>query len=121
MESFLTTIIATIKDKCNCNLTQNNFEGSQVSCLGYGQFALFSSTLVYSNDEGTVLASTLVSMLHMELEATNGQALNLEGTGFKLTSTESTSTAAGVLAGIFMAGLGVGIITLALAMGIAAG
>ena len=122
MEAFLTSIIASMKPKCNCVLTQQNFEGSQLHCLGYGQLALFSSTLVYSDDNGTVLASTLVSMLQTELETANGQALTLEGTGFKLTSISTTdSTSSGLIAGIFIAGWGVGLITLAMAVGIAAG
>ena len=122
MYAFLMSVIAAIKLKCNCTLTYHNFEGSQLRCLGYGQLALFSSTLVYSDNEGVVLASTLVSMLQTELETANGQALSLEGTGFKLTSTSTTySTSFGLLAGIFTAGWGVGLITLAMAIGIAAG
>ena len=119
MEAFLTSLLATMKPKCNCNLTQQNFEGSQLQCLGYGQIqlVLFSGTLVYSDDEGTVLASTLVSMFKTEL----GQKLNFEGSGFNLTNTTINSTSSGLLAGVFIAGWGVGLITLAMVIGITAG
>ena len=119
MDAFLTSIITTMEPKCNCSLTQQNFEGSQLQCLGYDQMQLilFSGTLVYSDDEGTVLASTLVSMLKAELR----HKLNLEGSGFNLTNTTINSTSLGLLAGIFIAGWGVGLITLVLVIGIAAG
>ena len=111
------SIMAIIEAQCDCNLSVDSFEGSRLTCLGYGSNALFTSTLVYSDSEGKVLASNLVGMLQSQLEVTNGQTP--EETSFVfLTGRQSTS--GGIVAGVFVGGWIVGLLTVALAIWIGA-
>ena len=114
------SIMAIIEAQCDCNLSVDSFEGSRLTCLSYGPNTLFTSTLVYSDSEGKVLASNLVGMLQSQLKATDGQTL--EETSFVfLTGQQSvTSTSGGIIAGVFVGGWIVGLLTLALAIGIGA-
>ena len=114
------SILAVIEAQCNCKLSMHNFEGSRLTCLGYGPNALFTSTLVYSDSEGKVLASNLVGILQSQLEAMNGQVLDIEGTSFVFSTGCQSSTSGGILAGLFVGGWIVGLLTFALAIGIGA-
>ena len=120
MNSILMSIMAVIEAQCNCNLSMHNFEGSRLTCLGYGPNVIFTSTLVYSDSEGKILASNLVEMLQSQLEAMNRQVLDLGGTSFVFGTGYQSSTSGGIIAGVFVGGWIVGLLTFALAIGIGA-
>ena len=118
MDSVLTSIMTVIEVQCNCSISMDNFEGSRLTCLGYGSNAIFTSTLVYADSEGKVIASNLVGMLQSQIEATDGQAL--EGTSFVFPTGRQSYTNGGIIAGVFVGGWIFGLLTLALAIGIGA-
>jgi len=55
------------QELCDCNMTAASFQDFTLSCsptsVKTGGFALFTSSLIYSSDNGSITASMLVDML----------------------------------------------------------
>ena len=57
-------VSAILRDLCQgCDVYPENFEKTNLNCSTSGHVAYFSTALVYSNSDGTIVASTLINML----------------------------------------------------------
>ena len=52
-----------VQDFCHCNITADNLQDSSLTCSQSGDSTVFTSSLVYSSDNGSITASMLVDML----------------------------------------------------------
>ena len=80
-----------IQDLCDCNVTAASFQNSSLTCspttLESGDVALFTSSLIYSSDSGSITASTLVDMLQAWLLTSDNISAAIDGNLVELTRT----------------------------------
>ena len=64
MQDLKVAVSAILRDLCqSCDVYPENFEKTNLNCSTSGLVAYFSTALVYSNSNGTIIASTLINML----------------------------------------------------------
>ena len=64
MRDLKVAVSAILRDLCqDCDVYSENFEKTNLNCSTSGLVAYFSTALVYSNSNGTIVASTLINML----------------------------------------------------------
>ena len=64
MQDLKLAVSAILRDLCQgCDVYPENFEKTNLNCSTSGLVAYFSTALVYSNSDGTIVASTLINML----------------------------------------------------------
>ena len=80
--SFHEAIMSLFKTICNCAV---DLEQVKVDCLATGNM-LLSGTMIYSNSEGNVTASTLIDMLQVWLLTSTDPTITLHLQPFKLIS-----------------------------------
>ena len=76
MQDLKVAVSAILRDLCRgCDAYPENFEKTNLNCSTSGLVAYFSTALVYSNSDGTIVTSTLINMLLSWLlsEDTNSQ------------------------------------------------
>ena len=56
-------MMTIIHDLCHCNITADSLQDSSLACSQTGDSTVFTSSLVYSSDDGSITASMLVDML----------------------------------------------------------
>ena len=64
MRDLKVAVSAILRDLCqDCDVYSENFEKTNLNCSTSGLVAYFSTALIYSNSNGTIVASTLINML----------------------------------------------------------
>ena len=78
-------VSAILRDLCQgCDVYPENFEKTNLNCSTSGLAAYFSIALVYSNSDGTIVASTLIDMLLSWLLSEDTSRITVSGSSFDL-------------------------------------
>ena len=78
-------VSAILRDLCQgCVVYPENFEKTNLNCSTSGLVAYFSTALVYSNSDGTIVASTLINMLLSWLLSEDIFRITVGGSSFSL-------------------------------------
>ena len=126
-------VIALLYTQCeDCKIDVDNLEGTYLNYSASGRSAYFTANLIYSNTEGTITSSTLITRLWSWLLADENPNITISGNSIALskkcpmpanrftieacmnqlhTSEKATTSIivpvfAGLVAGIFMGGIG---------------
>ena len=112
----------------DCNISSHNFEETSLKYSTSGRLVYFATDLVYSNYEGTISSSLLISMLSSWLLSQKNPSLNVAGVSValsklcpipgntftretcldQLNNQASTSTSGVLIATSFVAGILIG-------------
>ena len=133
MQSLEESLSTVVRDQCSCNFTSVNLEDSQLTCSDDGLRATFTTTVAYSSNSGDTTATDMIYTLH-SWAAINGAGAIVQIGGTTATARQvctpscdgsSSSTDGSInainlggLAGVFIGGLAVGIILLAIPVAI---
>ena len=101
-------VLERLEDACDCSLDDATLKDSIISCPERAKIANFTSTLVYSTDDGERTASTVIDSFYDEIDRGINTTLNLNGTetGIETTFEEEEDEfelSAEALAGILFA------------------
>ena len=50
-------------DQCSCNFTSTDLEDPQLTCSDDGSMAVFTTTVLYSNNNGDITTSDIINVL----------------------------------------------------------
>ena len=85
MQDLKVAVSAILRDLCHgCDVYPENFEKTNLNCSTLGLVAYFSTALVYSNSDGTIVASTLINMLLSWLLSENTSRITVGVSSFDL-------------------------------------
>ena len=70
----------------DCNISSHNFEETSLKYSTSGRLVYFATDLVYSNYEGTITSSLLISMLSSWLLSQKNPSLNVTGVSVALSN-----------------------------------
>lgn len=125
--SFQESLSAVVHEQCSCNFTSINMEDSQLTCLEDGSRATFTTTVVYSSDNGDMIASHMINTIQ-SWAAVNGADATIELGGVTATvsqvcspscdSPTSSISTGGVITGTLFGGFLGGIILLGIPVAI---
>ena len=73
-------VLERLEDACDCSLDDATLKDSIISCPERAKIANFTSTLVYSTDDGERTASRVIDSFYDEIERGINTTLNLNGT-----------------------------------------
>ena len=78
-------VSAILRDLCQgCDVYPENFEKTILNCSTSGLVAYFSTALIYSNSNGTIVASTLINMLLSWLISEDTSRITVGGSSLEL-------------------------------------
>ena len=126
MQSLEESLSGVVRDQCSCNFTSINLEDSQLTCSDDGMRATFTTTVAYSSNSGDTTATNMIYTLH-SWATINGAGANVQIGGTTATVSQvctpscdgsNASNSGGLTAGLFIGGLAVGIILLAIPVAI---
>ena len=87
MQDLKVAISAILRDLCQgCDVYPENFEKTNLNCSTSELVAYFSTALVYSNSDGTIVASTLINMLLSWLLSEDTSRITVSGSSFSLSN-----------------------------------
>ena len=85
MQDLKVAVSAILRDLCQgCDVYPENFEKTDLNCSTSGLVAYFSTALVYSNFDGTIVASTLINMLLSWLLSEDTSRITVSVSSFSL-------------------------------------
>ena len=85
MQDLEVAVSVILRDLCQgCDVYPENFEKTNLNCSTSGLIAYFSTALVYSNSDGTIVASTLINMLLSWLLSEDTSRITVGGSSFGL-------------------------------------
>ena len=85
MQDLKVAVSVILRDLCQgCDVYPENFEKTNLNCSTSGLVAYFSTALVYSNSNGTIVASTLINMLLSWLLSEDTSRITVGGSLFGL-------------------------------------
>ena len=85
MQDLKVAVSAILRDLCQgCDIYSENFEKTNLNCSTSGHVTYFSTALVYSNSNGTIVASTLINMLLSWLLSEGTSRITVGGTSFSV-------------------------------------
>ena len=85
MQDLKVAVSAILRDLCQgCDVYPENFEKTNLNCSTSGVVAYFSTALIYSNSDGTIVASTLINMLFSWLLSADTSRITVGNSSFGL-------------------------------------